>query len=359
MRWVIFGAGAVGGVVGARLFGAGQDVLLVARGAHLAAIQRDGLLVRSPAGEQRYHIPATAAAGAELRAGDVLVLGMKSMDTVAALAELSRTADPEIFGGSGATVDAAAAAGFGSPVCSGTPADSGSLAGAGSPARSGIPVLCLQNGVANEAAALRLFANVYGVCVLLPASHLEPGVVVQHNAPVPGILDVGRYPHGLDTTATELAGVLRSAGFDAQPRAEIMPWKYAKLVSNLANAVEALCGQVEGLGEAVRPVREEGAAVLRAAGIDVTSADEFAARRGDMLSMAGVHRGGGSTWQSLARGTGSVEADYLNGEIVLLGRLHGVPTPANETARRLVERCAREGTPPGSLTPEQFLAALR
>ena len=138
-----------------------------------------------------------------------------------------------------------------------------------------------------------------------------------------------------------------------------MPWKYAKLLSNLGNSVEALCGQVEGLDEAVRPVYEEGAAVLRAAGIDVTPAAEFAARRGDMLQMAGVHRSGGSTWQSLARGTGTVEADYLNGEIVLLGRLHGVATPANETARRLVDRFAREGTAPGSLTPEQFLAAIR
>ena len=71
-----------------------------------------------------------------------------------------------------------------------------------------------------------------------------------------------------------------------------------------------------------------------------------------------VPRAGGSSWQSLARGTGTVEADYLNGEIVLLGRLHGVPTPANETARRLVQRAARQRTAPGSMTPEEFLQAV-
>ena len=48
-----------------------------------------------------------------------------------------------------------------------------------------------------------------------------------------------------------------------------------------------------------------------------------------MAEVAGVARTGGSTTQSLARGTGSIETDWLNGEIVLLGRLHGVPTPAN------------------------------
>ena len=43
----------------------------------------------------------------------------------------------------------------------------------------------------------------------------------------------------------------------------------------------------------------------------------------------GARARGGSTWQSLARGTGTIETDYLNGEIALLGRLHGVPTPVN------------------------------
>ena len=48
-----------------------------------------------------------------------------------------------------------------------------------------------------------------------------------------------------------------------------------------------------------------------------------------MAPIEGRRRLGGSTWQSLARGT-PVEVDYLNGEIVLLGRLHGVPAPVNE-----------------------------
>jgi 2-dehydropantoate 2-reductase len=67
---------------------------------------------------------------------------------------------------------------------------------------------------------------------------------------------------------------------------------------------------------------------------------------------------GGSSWQSLARGTGSVEADYLNGEIVLLGRQYGVPTPVNETLQRLANTAARERRSPGSMTVAEVTAAV-
>jgi 2-dehydropantoate 2-reductase len=77
-----------------------------------------------------------------------------------------------------------------------------------------------------------------------------------------------------------------------------------------------------------------------------------------MKPIEGVRREGGSSWQSLARGQGSIEADYLNGEIVLLGRLHGVPTPANELFQRLAVEFAAEGRPPGSLSVDEVLALL-
>ena len=65
--------------------------------------------------------------------------------------------------------------------------------------------------------------------------------------------------------------------------------------------------------------------------------------------VAGEARGGGSSWQSLARGTGNIEADYLNGEIALLGRLHGVPTPANITLQRLANQLAANKGEPKSI----------
>ena len=67
---------------------------------------------------------------------------------------------------------------------------------------------------------------------------------------------------------------------------------------------------------------------------------------------------GGSTWQSLARGTGDVETDYLTGEVVLLGRLYGVDTPLNAVLQRLARRLSVERRPPGVLTEEEILAEL-
>lgn len=101
--------------------------------------------------------------------------------------------------------------------------------------------------------------------------------------------------------------------------------------------------------------------MLRAAGIPYASTDEERAVRSDKITLVpldGAPRGGGSSWQSLSRGTGTIEADHLNGEIVLLGRLHGVPTPLNELLQRLANEFARERRAPGSLPLPDLLALV-
>ena len=72
----------------------------------------------------------------------------------------------------------------------------------------------------------------------------------------------------------------------------------------------------------------------------------------------GRARVAGSGWQSLARGTGSIEVDQLNGEVVLLGRLHGVPTPVNELLQQVGHELVQAGAAPGSLTEAELLARL-
>jgi 2-dehydropantoate 2-reductase len=94
----------------------------------------------------------------------------------------------------------------------------------------------------------------------------------------------------------------------------------------------------------------------------VISAEVDLARRGDALTIQPVEgeerRAGGSTWQSLRRGTGTIETDYLTGEIVLLGRLHGVPTPANRTLQDLAGEMARTGEPPASRSVDDVLRTI-
>ena len=140
-----------------------------------------------------------------------------------------------------------------------------------------------------------------------------------------------------------------------------MRWKYQKLLLNLSNVVEAACGPDARGSEVARLALREALACFDAAGIAFASRDEDRARRGELLQMHDVGargRGGGSSWQSLARGTGTIETDYLNGEITLLGRLHGTPTPVNATLQQVARRLAATGAPPGSMTPDELLAIV-
>jgi 2-dehydropantoate 2-reductase len=333
VRYIIIGAGAVGGTIGGCLALAGHEVVLVARGAHLEAMRDRGLRLRTPASTDT--VKAQAIGGPEeidLRQDDVLVVATKSQDSVAVLNGWA-----------------------------GRPAGGGT-------AGQRLPVICAQNGVANERFALRRFRHVYGMCVWLPATHVAPGEVAAHGMPRAGLLWAGRYPAGTDATIERVAADLVGSRFLAPVSQEVMRWKYRKLLGNLGNAIEALCGRpAAGLdgdpAPAARELRErtaaEGTAALDAAGIGYATSAEVRETRGrhvDFAPVPGVAYGGGSSWQSLTRGTGSIEADFLNGEIVLLGREHGVPTPVNEALQRLANRAAADRLPPGSLTPEQVLA---
>jgi len=316
MRIVVFGAGAVGGVIAGRLFEHGNDVVAIARGAHFEAMRDRGLRLVDPDREATLPVPVVDdPARVEWRPGDVVLAAMKTQDSTGAF-------------------DALAAA-----------------------AGSDVPVVCMQNGVENERIALRRFAHVYGICVMLPAEHLEPGVVVAASAPVSGLLDIGCYPTGVDDVARDIAAALSGATFESIPRPEIMRWKYRKLIMNLANSVEALCGSGDDANELGRLARREGSAVLRAAGIDFASVEEDRERRGDRLTPR-LARGGGSTWQSLQRGMGALEADYLNGEIALLARQHGVDSPVNAMLQWAANDAARRKLPPGSLAASDLLRGV-
>ena len=321
VRFVIYGAGAVGGVIGARLFQADQNVVLIARGAHYDAIRDKGLRLICHDEDVTLPVPVVShTIELTFTEYDVVILAMKTQHSAPALYDLAAAA-------------------------SSVP----------------IAVVCAQNGVENERLALRWFADVYAVCVMCPTGHLEPGVVEAFSSPVSGMLDLGRYPTGLDDRALAIATSIETTPFESVPRADIMRWKYNKLITNLANAANALCGASPAIAEISARARAEAEAVLRASNIDFVSQEEDAERRGNLLQMKpygpGTNRGS-STWQSLRRGAGSVETDYLNGEIAMLGRQVGVPTPVNEVLQRLCLEFARQGRPAGSLDPADLLALL-
>ena len=190
--------------------------------------------------------------------------------------------------------------------------------------------------------------------VWLPAEHLEPGVVVNFAEGSAGGLDTGCYPAGVDDFITEVAGALTKAGFSAEPDADIMRHKYEKLLANLSNAVNAATGA--GSREIASILRDEALACYAAAGIRCATVPETRSRRGAIKggNVPGHDRHGGSSLQSMLRGTGDIETDFLNGEIVLLGRLYGVDVRANAVVQEIGNRLARENLKPGSMTVQEI-----
>jgi len=208
MRYIVIGAGAIGGTIGGRLSVGGHEVVLVARGRHLDALKARGLSLATPDGTSTLDTPAIGGPGElGLREDDVLILATKTQDADPLLAEWAWQ-----------------------PVRNSTVA------------ADALPVVCAQNGVASERLALRRFRQVYGMCVWLPATHLEPGVVEANGAPLAGLLHVGRYPSGTDAIAEQIGADLAGSGFLAPVVPDVMRWKYGKLLANLSNATEAVCG---------------------------------------------------------------------------------------------------------------------
>jgi 2-dehydropantoate 2-reductase len=225
------------------------------------------------------------------------------------------------------------------------------------------PIVCAQNGVDNEREALRFFPNVYAMMVVMPATFVRPGEVVAFGGPRAGIFDIGRYPSGADATTGRICAALERAGFAAFPTADAMQSKYGKLIMNLGNVLDAAAGEAAFRSDLGDAARTEARIVLGAAGITLSAAggadDERRQQLMQMQPVAGAERVGSSSAQSLARGTGSIETEYLNGEIVLLGRLHGVPTPVNEGLVRLGRHLIAEKSKPGSLNLDEVARIAR
>ncbi len=311
MRIVVHGVGGVGGTILAALCDAGLDAVGIARGAMLHAIGARGLTLRAP--ERTVHArPHCVGSPSDLTfgAGDMVLLTMKSQDTGRALQALREAGLRDQ------------------------------------------PVFCLQNGVGNERAALRLFPNVHGATVMMPATYLVPGEVAVTAGPRFGMFDVGRYPGGTDADDARFAQAFEAANMAAFVMPDVMASKHGKLLMNLGNIVQAVLGPGVDAGDLTKRVRAEAKDVYRAAGIDWKNVGMDDPRRDVMrpAPVPGVDRQGGSTTQSLLRGTGSVETDWLNGEIALLARMHGVPAPLNARLTDLGAEVVRKGLRPGAMT---------
>lgn len=243
-RYVVIGAGAVGGLLAAQLELAGIRTVLVARGQQLDALRANGLRVRRPHGDDVVRLE-TAAGPDEVRLSteDVLVLATKAQDADAALTTWAWQ-----------------------------PVGDGSLG-------ADLPILTLQNGLSTEEAALRRFRRVYGVTVGVAASYLVPGEVVSPSYPLVGVAWLGRYPDREDPAQETYVRDLTAAGFGTRGVADISAWKARKLLGNVRNALDLLDGTAEEKTRLGALLVAEAEAVFAAAGI-VAAGDADALRGG-------------------------------------------------------------------------------
>lgn len=291
-RFVLLGAGAIGGTVGGLLAASGREVSLVARGAHGAALAADGLRLRTCAGDHLLRLPV-AERPVDLRSGDVAIVATKLQDAGRAYDDLLAAAGPDL------------------------------------------PVLCAHNGLEGERLAAARFRRVVGSVSWMPCAHLTPGEVLAFGEPTPGVFDLAAHtPAAVDLVAT-LAEALRAAGFVVNEPALLAPRKWTKLLLNLGNVCQVLHQDPAAARAEADAAVAEGEALLRAAGVAWEPIPEFVAPRLAACregTIAGATRGGGSTWQSHARGR-PLETHFLNGEVVRLAESLGRDAPVN---RRLV-----------------------
>jgi 2-dehydropantoate 2-reductase len=224
-----------------------------------------------------------------------------------------------------------------------------------------IPVFCLQNGVRNEEIVSRHFPRTYGVRVNIGAVYMNPGEVVCRRDP-PGWLIIGKYPTGTDALSETVGAALRRAGFYVLVTPDVMPYKWGKLMSNLANAIGAITNEsFQAQRSITEGVRKEAESILKEAGIRWMSEKEIQGEWADFGAKpkaAMQTEEQSSTWQSLGRQQGSVETEFLNGEIVRVARRLGKTAPINEAITRIALEMAANKEKPGKYTASELSRLL-
>lgn len=311
MAYIIFGAGAVGTSLAAQFNEAGIDNILVARGSQLDHLRQHGLSYERAQGSSRIDLRVTDLAGLRLGPGDVLLLAVKTQDVEALSSQIAIL--PVTGGGLGRD----------------------------------LPVVTLQNGLEAERIVQRRFARTYAAVVRVPAVYTETGKVRVLAKPQFASFVLGRTPGGTDRLTAGLTADLTRANTLAEERDDILRWKAQKLVYNVRNVVELFQATPEEAGRVGQALSDEAARVLTAAGLPQAQEHE----RRVSLSGWSVARDPGrpdgqSTWQSFTRGASS-EVDFLNGEIVLQARRHGLEAPWNSAAQEIAARLAAGRLPPG------------
>ena len=314
----VFGAGAIGGLVAARLQAAGTDVSIVARGPHRAAIEANGLLLLS-GGEKILTRPRVADA-AELGPQDYVLITLKAQGIEPALPQLRHLIGPR-------TTIIAAINGIPWWYTHGLPA----------------PFTDRRiKAVDPEGAVWAALppAQTLG-CIVYPAAEIvEPGVV---NHTYGDRFILGEPDGSRSERAALISRLLIESGLKAPVRPRIRDDIWVKLWGNMAfNPISALTGATldvitsdPGTRALARAMMEEGAAIAEALGVRFAIDVE---KRIDGAAEVGAHKT--SMLQDLERGR-PIEIEALLGAVVEMAGWVDIPAPISAAVLALVRQRAR------------------
>ena len=316
MSIVVWGTGAIGGVAGAGMAAAGEDVLLVDSVAeHVEAMNRDGLLIRSAAGEQRVAVRASLPQDVS-EPLEIVFLAVKSQHTDGALDQIAPLLD------------------------------------------SDSAVVSLQNGLNEPRIAARIGAErTIGAMVDFSADYHGAGLIMRGRT---GALYVGELD-GRMTPRLERIRQLLDHAMPAKATGNILGYVWAKIckgsMDGTSALVDASIAEVRGKRE-YQPVQaaviREGVLVGQAEGVrlepyehfdpdtflDTSSAGMAAASRIlDAMAEDATHDLKVRTgyWRDIVVRKRRTEVHYITGEIVERGRAHGIATPVNQRQLELFD----------------------
>ena len=317
-RIAVIGAGAVGSALGALLHRAGQNVVLIARPAHTAAIRQHGLGVDGDTGD--FIAPVEATETLNFRP-DLALLTVKAQDVVAAVK-------------------------------------------ANQAFLNDVPVVTFQNGIRSDelVAGILPRKQILSAVVTMNATYLLPGKVT---VVFQGKLILGRPFSPRDSKLEEVAHILNQA-VPTRITDNIQGAHWLKLIINLNNALPAITNYTMSqvyadayLRNLAVGIMREGQRVIGRADIRMESLPEVSVGLTRLINLMPSGIAGrivaekirrlttewpywSSTLQSILRGR-PTEIDYLNGEIVELGKRYGEATPLNTKIVELVHQAERTG----------------
>ena len=291
MRFLIVGAGALGGYFGARLLAAGQDVTFLLRSGRAAQLAQTGLNVKSPAGDLTLPAPPHVLSGQIAGHYDVVIVGCKAYDLDATMTSFAAAVGP------------------------------------------GTAILPLLNGLRHIEQLSARFgaARVLGGLCLISAT-LDAQGTVQHLNDMHTLV-FGELDGAVSPRVEAIAAALRGANFESRASAEMMQemWEKWIFIAALASATCLLRGSVGDIinaGEAELPLMLQAECSAIAARHGHAPRDAASARTRSILSTAGSPLTA-SMLKDLERG-GAIEADHIVGD--MLRRAGSLATPMLKVA---------------------------